>query len=85
MHNLSTYPLKLFYLTKNTLLPHAKRNSAGTSIQVGQIKRQIPLKKGDAKGNTEMIPRPPALPCLWARALCLCNKNWSDFPAISAL
>lgn len=25
------------------------------------------------------------LPCLWARALCLCNKNWSDFPAISTL
>lgn len=26
-----------------------------------------------------------SLPCLRARALCLCNKNWSDFPAISAL
>lgn len=25
------------------------------------------------------------LPCLWTRALCLCNKNWSDFPAIPTL
>lgn len=86
-HELPTYPLKLFYLAKNTL-PSSSKEVFYRNIHTGwENKEPNSFKKGDTKSNTKMIflVCVSPIPCLWTRALCLCNKNWSDFPAISAL
>lgn len=42
------------------------------------------LQKEDVKRDSKLSDV-FSLPCLWTRALCLCNEDWSDLPAISTL
>lgn len=70
MHKLPTYMLELFCLTKiSQLFHHAKRNSAGTFTQVGQMKCQVPSRKEMQK----VIPRWLRFPYLvCGPELCVC-------------